>query len=347
VEGKPSGSWCSSGSGSGSSFHILLDIRTGRESKENRSSSLLEPAVAFHTDDSSISPPPTLILLFPMRKRGVRVSQPVYISTGGCLFGRAASTVLCSLLLLFASYIFFCFFFLPPRGFPARFILISPPFFLLFFPPAPIIKTEPNDEYDSLGIARHSEPYYGRPRLAPAAAPVADPDACLVGGYPPCPPRRAAVPSSSPSSSSGPALHDLSPVAYSPTHAAPPMQESPGRPDLARPASPNHSSPLLRPQGSPIHLHSPGPHGYHPIYANSSPSSSPASHPSTPGGAVESPFARAYSPGGGQAGSAAGGSSPGLLPEDASPPPMAVTVKQEPQELDQMYLDDGELGETR
>ncbi|XP_056300628.1 nuclear factor of activated T-cells, cytoplasmic 1-like [Pseudoliparis swirei] len=210
-----------------------------------------------------------------------------------------------------------------------------------YLPPnAPIIKTEPNDEYDSLGIARHSEPYYGRPRLAPAAAPVADPDACLVGGYPPCPPRRAAVPSSSPSSSSGPALHDLSPVAYSPTHAAPPMQESPGRPDLARPASPDHSSPLLRPQGSPIHLHSPGPHGYHPIYANSSPSSSPASHPSTPGGAVESPFARAYSPGGGQAGSAAGGSSPGLLPEDASPPPMAVTVKQEPQELDQMYLDD-------
>lgn len=33
-------------------------------------------------------------------------------------------------------------------------------------------------------------------------------------------------------------------------------------------------------------------------------------------------------------------SSPTLLPEDASPPSMAITVKQEPQELDQMYLDD-------
>ena len=33
---------------------LLLDIRAGGESKENRSYSLLEPAVAFHTDDSSI-----------------------------------------------------------------------------------------------------------------------------------------------------------------------------------------------------------------------------------------------------------------------------------------------------
>lgn len=47
---------------------------------------------------------------------------------------------------------------------------------------------------------------------------------------------------------------------------------------------------------------------------------------------------QAYSPT--QAQAAAG--SPGLLHEDASPPPMAITVKQEPQELDQMYLDDGE-----
>uniref|UniRef100_A0A8C3A8Y2 Nuclear factor of activated T cells 1 n=1 Tax=Cyclopterus lumpus TaxID=8103 RepID=A0A8C3A8Y2_CYCLU len=228
-----------------------------------------------------------------------------------------------------------------------------------YLPPnAPIIKTEPNDEYDSLGIARlpvHSKPYYSRPRLTPIV-PVADPDACLVGGYPPCPPHHAAMPSSSPSSS--PTLHDLSPVAYSPTHAAPPgpvvppIQESPGHPNLAHPASPDHNSPLgmLHSQGSPIHLNSPGPHGYHPIYANSSPSSSPESHPSTPGGTVESPFVQAYSPGQAQAaaGSArAGGSSPSLLPEDASPPSMAITVKQEPQELDQMYLDDGELRETR
>lgn len=50
---------------------------------------------------------------------------------------------------------------------------------------------------------------------------------------------------------------------------------------------------------------------------------------------------QAYSPT--QAQAAAG--SPGLLHEDASPPPMAITVKQEPQELDQMYLDDGEFSE--
>lgn len=239
---------------------------------------------------------------------------------------------------------------------PCTFFNTSPPFFLLFFPPVPIIKTEPNDEYDSLGTARlpmHSKPYYSQPRLAPIM-PVADPDACLVGGYPPCPPRHAAMPSSSPSSS--PTLHDLSPVAYSkclpnsPTHAAPPgpmvppIQETPGRPNLAHPASPDHSSPLgmLHSQGSPNHLNSPGSHGYHPIYANSSPSSSPVSHPSTPGGTAECPFVQAYSPS--QAPAAAssaqtGGSSPSLLPEDASPP---VTVKQEPQELDQMYLDDGE-----
>nr|XP_043890702.1 nuclear factor of activated T-cells, cytoplasmic 1-like isoform X3 [Solea senegalensis] len=219
----------------------------------------------------------------------------------------------------------------------------------------PIIKTEPSDEYDSLGTAglpMHSKPYFNQPRLTPIM-PVADPDACLVSAYPACPPRHATIPSSSPSSS--PTLHDLSPVAYSkclsssPTHAAPPgpvvppMQETAGRHNLTHPASPDHNSCLgmLHSQGSPNHLNSPGPNGYHPIYANSSPSSSPVSHPSTPGGTSESPFAQSYSPTQAAAGSAqAGGSPPSLLPEDASPPSMAVTIKQEPQELDQMYLDD-------
>ncbi|XP_036928746.1 nuclear factor of activated T-cells, cytoplasmic 1-like isoform X1 [Acanthopagrus latus] len=212
-----------------------------------------------------------------------------------------------------------------------------------YLPPnVPIIKTEPSDEYDSLGTARlpmHSKPYYSR--LTPIM-PVADPDACLVGGYPPCPPRHAAMPSASPSSS--PTLHDLSPVAYSkclpnsPTHAAPPGPAVPHIQDLTHPSSPDHSSSLgmLHSQGSPIHLNSPGPHGYHPIYANSSPSSSPVSHPSTPGGTAESPLIQAYSPSQAQAAA----SSPSMLPEDSSPPSMAVTVKQEPQELDQMYLDD-------
>ncbi|CAB1431241.1 unnamed protein product [Pleuronectes platessa] len=227
-----------------------------------------------------------------------------------------------------------------------------------YLPPnVPIIKTEPTDEYDSLGTAgrpMHSKHYYSQPRLAPIM-PVAEPDACLVGAFPPCPPRHSTIPSSSPSSS--PTLHDLSPAAYSkclpssPTHATPPgplvspTLDTPVHPKLTHPASPDHNICLgmLHSQGSPSHLNSPGPHGYHHIYANSSPSSSPVSQPSTPGGTEESPFAQTYSPSQAQAaaGSAqAGGSPPSLVPEDASPPSMAVTVKREPQELDQMYLDD-------
>ncbi|XP_072250880.1 nuclear factor of activated T-cells, cytoplasmic 1-like isoform X2 [Leuresthes tenuis] len=227
-----------------------------------------------------------------------------------------------------------------------------------FLPPnVPIIKTEPNDDYDSLGtvgLSMHSKPYYGQPRLT-SIMPVADPEAFLAGGYPSCPPRHAAMPPSSPSSS--PTLHDLSPVAYSkclpnsPTHTAPPgpvvppVQETTGCPNLAHPTSPDHNPSLgmLHTQSSPSHLNSPGPHGYHPIYANSSPSSSPVSHPSTPGGPAESQFVQAYSPSQAQAAACsaqAGGSPPSLLPENGSPPSLAITVKREPQELDQMYLDD-------
>ncbi|XP_041845161.1 nuclear factor of activated T-cells, cytoplasmic 1-like isoform X2 [Melanotaenia boesemani] len=227
-----------------------------------------------------------------------------------------------------------------------------------YLPPnVPIIKTEPNDDYDSLGtvgLSMHSKPYYGQPRLT-SIMPVADPETCLVGGYPPCPPCHAAIPLSSPSSS--PTLHDLSPVAYSkclpnsPTNAAPPgtgvppVQETPGCPTLTHSTSPDHNSSMgmLHSHSSPNHLNSPAPHGYHPIYANSSPSSSPVSHPSTPSGPAESPFVQAYSPGQVQtavSSTQAGGSPPSLLPEDASPPSMAITIKQEPQELDQMYLDD-------
>ncbi|KAI4810600.1 hypothetical protein KUCAC02_013538 [Chaenocephalus aceratus] len=195
-----------------------------------------------------------------------------------------------------------------------------------FLPPnVPIIKTEPNDEYDSLGTARlsmHSKPFYSRPRPTPIMT-LTNPDDCLVVAYSKCFPN-------------------------SPDHAAPPgpvvtpIQETSGRPNLAHPASPDHNSPLgmLHSQGSPNHLNSPGPHGYHTIYDSSSPSSSPVSQPSTPGGTEDSPFVQAYSPGPGQ--THTGESSPSLLTDDdASPPSMAITVKREPQELDQMYLDDG------
>ncbi|PWA32369.1 hypothetical protein CCH79_00012052, partial [Gambusia affinis] len=216
----------------------------------------------------------------------------------------------------------------------------------------PIIKTEPTDEYDSLGsvgLSMHSKPYYGQPRLT-SIMPVAEPDPCLVGGYPPCPPRHAAMPPSSPSSS--PTLHDLSPVAYnkclpnSPTHAtppgtvAPPIQETPCCPSLPYPTSPDHNSSLvvLHSQGSPGSL------GYqHSVYANSSSSSSPVSDPSTPGGPAETPFFQAYSPSQAEASGSsaqAAGSPTSLLAEDATAPSMDITIKQEPQELDQMYLDD-------
>lgn len=275
-------------------------------------------------------------------------------SSGGCLFGLwrvwqpQLSQLAASLMLSF-------------RHVASLHVFNITTFLCAFFsPPVPIIKTEPSDEYDSLGtvgLSMHSKSYYSQPRLS-SMMPVADPDGCLVGGYPPCPPRHAAMPPSPPSSS--PTLHDLSPVAYSkclpnsPTHTAPsghvvpPFPETPGCPNLAHPTSPDHNSSLgmLHSQGSPTHLNSPGPHGYHPVYPNSSPSSSPVSHPSTPGGASETQFVQAYSPSQPQvpASSAqAGGSPHSLLPEDASPPSVAITVKQEPQELDQMYLDDGEL----
>ncbi|XP_054638907.1 nuclear factor of activated T-cells, cytoplasmic 1-like isoform X1 [Dunckerocampus dactyliophorus] len=227
-----------------------------------------------------------------------------------------------------------------------------------YLPPnVPMIKTEPSDDYDSLGTSAlpiHTKSYFSHSRLNPIL-PVADHDACLASGYPPCPSVNAAMPSSSPNPS--PTLHDLSPVAYnkclpnSPTHAVPSsqlvtaFQETNGRPILTHPASPDHSSPLgmLQTQGSPSHLNNPGTQGFHPVYANSSPSSSPASHASTPSGPAESPFVQAYSPSQAQApatSAQAGGNSPSLLHEDSSPPAIAITVKQEPQELDQIYLDD-------
>uniref|UniRef100_A0A3Q2QF67 Nuclear factor of activated T cells 1 n=1 Tax=Fundulus heteroclitus TaxID=8078 RepID=A0A3Q2QF67_FUNHE len=189
----------------------------------------------------------------------------------------------------------------------------------------PIIKTEPADEFDSVGsVGRHSKPYYGQTRLT-SIMPVAEPDPCLVGGYPPCPPHHAAMPPLSPSST--------------------PIQETPCCSNLPHPTSPDHNSSLgmLHSQGSP------GPLGYHhSVYANSSSSSSPVSDPSTPGGPAETPFFQAYSPSQAEASgisAQAAGSPASLLTEDTSPPSTAITIKQEPQELDQMYLDDGNVHE--
>uniref|UniRef100_A0AAV2MB74 RHD domain-containing protein n=1 Tax=Knipowitschia caucasica TaxID=637954 RepID=A0AAV2MB74_KNICA len=204
-----------------------------------------------------------------------------------------------------------------------------------YLPPnVPVIKTEPNDEYDSMGNSQpiHSQSYYSQPRLAPVL-PVPESEACLVSTYS-CAPRHTTITPSPPSSS--PTLHDLTPLAYSkclsnsPTHG-PLMSSIHENPiHLNHPASPDQSSvTMLQSQGSPNnHLNSP--HSYSHIYPSSSPSSSPTSLPSTPGGAAESPFGSSPN----------GENSPTLLHDDSSSSSIPVTVKQEPRELDQMYLDD-------
>ncbi|KAG5856947.1 hypothetical protein ANANG_G00013310 [Anguilla anguilla] len=190
--------------------------------------------------------------------------------------------------------------------------------FTYLSPNVPIIKTEPNDDYEPQGAARlamRSKAYYGQLGVTPAMP--ADPGHCLVGGY-----------TSSPTSSS-PKLHDLSPAAYpkclSGGHPAvpgvPAIQETPGRPMGVHPGSPDHA-PLVMLQPQPRLF--------------------PGVPPLHPGAGPETPFAPAYSPP--QAPPTASphlrSSPPALLREDSSPPALAVTVKQEPQELDQMYLDD-------
>lgn len=221
-----------------------------------------------------------------------------------------------------------------------------------------MIKTEPTDDYESQGppvMPVHSKSYYGQQQRLTPMMPLGEMDGCLVSGYPSCPQRHGAMPVSSSSSSSPPSsspkLHDLSPVvAYpkclpsSPTsHHPVPLQETAGRGgSLGLPGSPDHHPSLTllhsAQQGSSPHLASPGYNPPpHPLYPNSSPSSSPVSHPSTPGAATaESPFVPSFSPGQTPSSQAQTQGSP---PD--SPPSLAVTVKQEPQELDQMYLDDG------
>lgn len=187
-----------------------------------------------------------------------------------------------------------------------------------------------------------SNPYFGQQRL-PTMMPLDDPEPCMVASYAPCASRPTPMLCSSPSSS--PKLHDLSPVPFpkclsnSPTQSTIPggiasMQDQPTHHGLTLPSSPDPTSlNIHHPQGSP-HLGSPS---YHPLYPSSSPSSSPTSHPSTPGAAAESPYLATF-------GSAhPRGSPPTLITDDHASPVLPVAIKQEPQELDQMYLDDGRL----
>ncbi|XP_041868485.1 nuclear factor of activated T-cells, cytoplasmic 1 [Melanotaenia boesemani] len=195
----------------------------------------------------------------------------------------------------------------------------------------PTIKTEPHDDFDApllcaqhgSGLSLHPKPFYPPQAMTPM---ISDPRPRVVGGaYPVSPPRLAAKPSSS-SPSTSPKLHNLSPSPFSkclsvqqpPTSHVSIIQETPG---YYQPTS---------------------------LYPPSSSSSSPTSQPSTPTDSRFSPT-HGLTP----AQPVSGDTSPGTqqlpkvlerrrtsLQEDGSPPMPAVSIKQEPQELDQMYLDD-------
>ncbi|XP_069051073.1 nuclear factor of activated T-cells, cytoplasmic 1 isoform X2 [Lepisosteus oculatus] len=231
----------------------------------------------------------------------------------------------------------------------------------------PIIKTEPNDDYESTqlcgpvasGLNAHSKSYYNQQVLTSMIPP--DPGSCLVASFPSCQQRHMVMPPSSPSSS--PKLHDLSPSAYSkclsggqnqlaslqqPTAGVATIQEVPSRSVVVHPSSPDQSSLImLQPQVS-QHLNGSCSHGFQqPTLCPNSPSSSPV-----PSAAQEPSYAQAYSPpqpvamGQPLPKTQRNGSpteQPGPLPllqEESSQHSLPVTVKQEPQDLDQMYLDD-------
>ncbi|XP_042291725.1 nuclear factor of activated T-cells, cytoplasmic 1 isoform X1 [Thunnus maccoyii] len=210
----------------------------------------------------------------------------------------------------------------------------------------PTIKTEPHDDYNAPlvcaqrgpSLSLHPKPYFPPQVMTPMM--TSDLRPCVVGGaYSVSQQRLAAKPSSLPSSSSpsaSPKLHDLSPPPFSKCLSAGPAVQHPG------PQSPIPHVSII--QETPGRYQPPN------LYPPSSASSSPASQPSTPGTGPEAPFSPAHcmtpQP-------VSGSTSPGAqqhpkvpergrssLQEDGSPPSLAVSIKQEPQELDQMYLDD-------
>ncbi|KAM9738315.1 LOW QUALITY PROTEIN: nuclear factor of activated T-cells, cytoplasmic 1-like [Menidia menidia] len=166
----------------------------------------------------------------------------------------------------------------------------------------PTIKTEPHDDYDAPLLCAG---------LAPPPKPFYPPLAPSLGGAfsSAGPQRLAAKPCSSPSNS--PKLLELS---------APPPQATP-------PQAPPPQAAIIQ-DAPPGRLH---------LYPPSSCSSSPTSQPSTPTDGHFSP-AHAMTPAPPLSPAPSKGPSP--LREGGGPPGPAVSIKQEPQELDQMYLDD-------
>lgn len=228
---------------------------------------------------------------------------------------------------------------------------------------APAIKTEPTDDYEpvltcgpmSQGPSPLPKPCYSQPLAVPQ-----DPGSCLLPGFLPCPPRTTMV---SPPPSASPKLHDLSAATYSKGMAGPGLglprpaggvlavEETP-RLVSVHPGPPQPPPPaLLRPQVSP--QRSVGrPSGRRPALCPDSPCSSP------PPGTQEPTCLQPCGP---TRPSATGHQLPqrpkaprseSTVPRPLPPPevredssrslaPIPVTVKREPQDLDQLYLDDG------
>ncbi|XP_038126680.1 nuclear factor of activated T-cells, cytoplasmic 1 [Cyprinodon tularosa] len=207
-------------------------------------------------------------------------------------------------------------------------------FFFFLLPSVPTIKTEPLDDYDAAlmcsqhgpGQILHPKPYYPPQVMAPM---ISDLRPCVVGGtYAVSQQRLVARPSSATpcSPSTSPKLHDLAPSPFSKC-----LQQSGHQPPIP------HVSII---QETPGRFQPPD------LYPPSSSSSPTDSQPSTP---TDAPFSHAPGVTPAQPVSASPGvqelpepaeRGPSSLPEDGSPPPVAVSIKEEPQELDQMYLDD-------
>ncbi|XP_059265839.1 nuclear factor of activated T-cells, cytoplasmic 1 isoform X2 [Mustela nigripes] len=190
---------------------------------------------------------------------------------------------------------------------------------------APAIKTEPTDDYEPVltcglmgqGPSPLPKPCYSQPLAVPP-----DPGSCLLPSFLPCPPRTTMV---SPPPSASPKLHDLSAATYSKGMAGPGL-------GLPRPAGG-----VLAVEETPrlVGVH-PGP-PQPPPPALLRPQPCGPAHPSATGHQLPQ---RPKAP-------RSESTAPRPLPppevrEDGSRSlaPIPVMVKREPQDLDQLYLDD-------
>lgn len=207
------------------------------------------------------------------------------------------------------------------------------------------------------GLSPLSKPYYSQQIMMPP-----DPGSCLVAGFASCQQRNAVM---SPSPNASPKLHDLSSSPYkcipNPGHSHLGLQQPPGgvptiqevpRSIVVHPSPPEQSSHvMLQPQVS-QHLSSSCPLGYQQTLYPNSPSSP------VPSVTQEPTYLQSCSP----THSSIMGQQQQQLPKvhrNESPTtqplslpelheesnhnlaPIPVTIKREPEELDQMYLDDG------